>query len=411
MHEVLFWLILTLICVGLQGIFSMLEMAYVSFNRVKLHYLVSRKKRRAVWVYNLLQEPARLFGTTLIGVNIALQVGSECSRKLYEALNLGADLAPLTQGFLVLIFAELAPMTAARKYSETVALLGSPILYVASILLSPVIFLIRLLNTGITKLCRGKESDKKLFLTRDELRTAFEFPESSRLSSSGQFSDLIANVFECKSWTAQDIMTPVHLVPKLPSHASVRQMRLRLAQNPIDFMPIFFQTQHHIVGIAFAKDLVHVSNPNRRARDYARPPWFILQSTTILQILQQFKKNNHDVAIVLNDRGKAVGILSLDDILERIFHSPRSNQQPTRGLKIPFIQKNFSADTRVQRINRKYKTNLDAKSPKETLAQYMARRLGHKPEKGDIVIDGSIELQVVDSSLLGVKRIRFRSLL
>jgi len=104
----------------------MVEMACVSFNKVRLHYYVNQGNRRAIWLNYLLQHPFRLFGTTLIGVNVAMVVGSECSREFHSALGLSPDLAPLSQVIIVVIFAELAPMFAARHYAEHVAMLGAP---------------------------------------------------------------------------------------------------------------------------------------------------------------------------------------------------------------------------------------------------------------------------------------------
>ena len=118
------WLILTFIFLIIQASYSMLEMAAVSFDKARLQYYADQGKRQARWLHFLLEKPARLFGTTLVAVNTALQIGSECSRKFYMSLDLSADLAPLSQIVLVVVFAELAPMLAARKHSEHVVMLG-----------------------------------------------------------------------------------------------------------------------------------------------------------------------------------------------------------------------------------------------------------------------------------------------
>ena len=128
-HSWKYFFLLILISVLVEGFFSMLEMACVSFNRVRLQYYVSKKNRRAIWLSSLLKNPARLFGTTLIGVTTALQFGSECARRFYISLDLSPDWAPLSQVIIVLIFAELAPLFAARRYAENVVMLGIPIIF------------------------------------------------------------------------------------------------------------------------------------------------------------------------------------------------------------------------------------------------------------------------------------------
>src|ERR1700722_3738597 len=91
------WFLLNILTIILLGFYSMQEMASVSFNRLRLQYYVSKGIKRAIWVQSLLQNPARLFGTTLISVNIAMFIGSECARRTYAALGLNPDWAPLTQ--------------------------------------------------------------------------------------------------------------------------------------------------------------------------------------------------------------------------------------------------------------------------------------------------------------------------
>src|SRR5580658_9565833 len=118
------YLFFIIICLIVQGFFAMIEMACVSFNKVRLQYYVSKGKKRALWLSFLLHHPAYLFGTTLIGVNTALVIGSEYSRRFYDAMGLSPDLAPLSQIVIVLIFAEISPMFAGRRYAEHVAMLG-----------------------------------------------------------------------------------------------------------------------------------------------------------------------------------------------------------------------------------------------------------------------------------------------
>src|SRR5271168_1923794 len=120
MNSPLFWLSLTILCIAVQGVYSMLELASVSFNRVRLEYYVAKKIKRAMWLHYLLQKPSRLFGTVMLGVNVALQIGSQTSREFYSSVGLDPDLAPLTQVFLVVILAELTPLFAARRYPESV---------------------------------------------------------------------------------------------------------------------------------------------------------------------------------------------------------------------------------------------------------------------------------------------------
>jgi len=139
------FLILLFVCLAVQSFFSMLEMAMVSFNKVRLQYYVAKKSKRAQWLSYLLDHPARLFGTTLIGVNAMMQMGSEMARRFYLSVGISPDWAALTQTIIVLIFAELSPMLAARRYAEHVAMLGAPIIFLCSIVMTPFIWCFNIL--------------------------------------------------------------------------------------------------------------------------------------------------------------------------------------------------------------------------------------------------------------------------
>src|SRR3990167_9096337 len=136
----IFFLFWTLAAIVIQGMFALFEMACISFNKIRLQYYVSQGEKRALWLNYLLQRPSRLFGTTLIGINAALQIGSECSRRFYESIHLDPDWAPFTQFPIVVILAELVPLFIAMRYPEQSVMTVAPLMAVLSRLLSPIIW-------------------------------------------------------------------------------------------------------------------------------------------------------------------------------------------------------------------------------------------------------------------------------
>jgi CBS domain containing-hemolysin-like protein len=174
MNSPIFYLVILLSCLLFEAFFVMQEMACVSFNKVRLQYFLSIGSKRAKWLNFLLSHPTKLYGTTLISSNAALLLGSEAARRFYEANGLSPDLAPITQIVLVLVFAEMAPMFAARRHPEQVAMLGVPVLFIFSKLLFPIIKFLDLLCRLINK-CFGVEVKKSIFLSRDEIQKILDY--------------------------------------------------------------------------------------------------------------------------------------------------------------------------------------------------------------------------------------------
>lgn len=406
-----FFILMILACLAIQGFFAMLEMACVSFNKVRLQYYVSRQNKRALWISYLLHHPALLFGTTLIGVNTSLIVGSECARRFYDSVGLSPDLAPLSQIILVLIFAEIAPMFAGRRYAEHVAMMGIPILIFFSILLRPVIWFLDLLCRWINRLI-GKPVAAGVYLSREELQNVIEERDEaiSTEPSKREFNTVVANIFTLKNKTAKDLMVPLTHVPLVPSFCTVKEMRSVVKDKHTSFLPIYHRNAQNIVAIAYPRDLLRLSE-NKKIKDYARQPWFIAEQSSILHILKQFRRNNQSLAIVLNDKGLATGILTLDEVIDEIFG--RSDEWMSYEEMVPrayhvVVDRTFPSDMRLDEFNKQFNVYLSYQDA-ETLEELMTKALGHSPSKGESVRIDQFELTVEEASLLGARMIQVRT--
>jgi len=406
-----FYLLLIIVCLFVQGFFAMIEMACVSFNKVRLQYYVSKGKKRALWLSFLLHHPAYLFGTTLICVNTALVVGSECARRFYGALGYSPELAPLTQIILVLIFAEISPMFAGRRYAEHVAMLGLPVLYFFSLCLRPIIWALDWLCKGVNRLV-GQKAPPGVYLSREELQNIIEEREEtvSLKPSSKEFNTVVSNIFTLKNKVAKDLMQPLSQVPIVPSFCTIAEMRELTQKQHITYLPIFHRNPQNIIAIAYPRDLLRQSD-SKRVREFARTPWFIPENSSILYILKQFRRNNQSLAVVLNEKGLATGILSLDEVVDEIFG--QSDEWMSFGEMLPrafhiLVDRTFPGDMRLEEFNKQFSVHL-AYEDAETLQDLMAKVLGHPPSKGESVRIDQFELSVEEASLLGPTEILVRS--
>ncbi len=401
-----FFALMILLCLCVQGFYAMLEMACVSFNKVRLQYYVSKNHRRAKWLSHLLNHPAQLFGTTLIGVNAAMQLGSELSRQFYISLGISPDFAPLSQVFIVLIFAEISPLFAGRRYAEHVAMLGVPIIYFTSILLRPIIWLFDLLCRGVNRLV-GSPGNKGVYLSREELQKVLEQRD---LQEGDEFDTIVSNIFSLKKKTAKELMQPLNRVELISSNATVAEMRSQLIANYSDYLPLYQRSSKNIVAIAYPRDLLRLGS-QQRVRDHAKTPWFITEGTSILQILKQFQRNNQSVAIVLNPAGLAIGVLTLDEVIDEIFG--RSDSWMSTGEMAPrmhhiVVDRKFPGTMNIADFNKQYHVHLESEGA-ETLEDLFVQKLGHPPEKGEQLRIDQFELEVEEAPLIGEKMISIRT--
>ena len=395
MNGWLFFLLLTLFCILTEAFFSGFEMACVSFNRVRLEFYASKNKRRAVWLKFLLDKPSRLFGTTLIVVNIVLQLGSEAARRFYEAINLSPDFAPLTQIFIVVIFGELAPLFAARRHPEHLAFLSVPLVYGLSKILMPVIWLINGISHVMNILFNKEE--KEVFLSREEIQKAFEDKE--------EINAILSNIFSLKKTVASKLMLPLEEEYVVKDSFSVEKIMEDLSDHYSPFFPIYHDIKNNVIGIVYARDLLDADR-KRKIIDFSKPCWFISFNTPVLEILQQFRHNNQTVAIVLNSSGQAAGVLTLDQITDEIFGE---KEEITFFKEEKIVEKTLSGDMSLVDFNKKFHTSLHEKEA-ETLSDFINIFLGHHPSEGEIVIIEPFEMIIVEPSLFGTKTVLVRTM-
>lgn len=381
----------------------MLEMAAVSFNRVRLEYYVSKGMKRAIWLQYILNKPSRLFGTVMLGANIALQIGSEGSREFYRAIGLNPDFAPITQIFLVVIFAEMAPLFAARRFSEDVIMLGIPILYFTYRLFAPLVWLIGLFTRFIHLLFGKNEESFEAFLSREELEKVLEGHDEEN-----EFNSAVSNIFALRNKTAASIMIPISQIGMIRANTTIAELHKKMLASSQRFVPLYHKSPSNIIAIAIPRDFIRLPD-NRQVRDNARPPWFITETTKLMPILSQFRRNRQTVAVVLDPNGGAIGMLTLDAILEEIFGEKSPFEESIKEDKLPMIQRTFPGNTKIVDLNREYGTQIPTHDV-ETLAQLMISKLDHAPTEGDSVVIDSIELIAEETTLLGIKSITVKTL-
>jgi CBS domain containing-hemolysin-like protein len=196
-------------------------------------------------------------------------------------------------------------------------------------------------------------------------------------------------------------MKPFEKILLIPSSCQVAHVHEALNYEYFPFLPVYHISKQNIVAMLYPRDLLKASEGDQ-VRNFSRQPWFILEKNSILQILKQFRKNNQNVAVVLNHSGLATGILSLDMIVEELFgskqHKRLSMEKVTYKDQV-IIEKTFPGFVKVKDINKKLNIELPI-NKEESLEDFMTKEMGHKISTGDTLRVGEFELTVEEAGLL-----------
>ena len=406
-YSVWIWLLLNFITIVVLAFYSMMEMASVSFNPVRLQYYVSRGVKQAIWLNYLLHNPSRLFGTTLLLVNITTFSGSEFARKFFEGLGINPDFSVPIQVLLVVIFGELAPMFAARRYSEDVVMLGMPLLYFTAKLMAPFLWLLGILSNAFNFLIGGKKSTVNYFLSQEELLKILESQEAGKavFGERKEYDTVAANIFNLNKKKAKEIMNPLEKTFMIASNASIAQTRFIFEKTKTTYLIMYSDKPENILGILYPRNLIRASN-TKKSRDFIEPPWFVTKSTKALDLLNQFRTNNQNVAIVLDKKGLSCGIINLDDLMEEIFGETRhtlENSQDNQESRF-ILERTFRGTLTLQEFKDQYEISLDDDLD-STLSELVKKYLGSHPGVGESIFIGPFEITVQETSLTDVKSV------
>jgi CBS domain containing-hemolysin-like protein len=313
--------LIIIICLAAAAFFSGAETALVCADRIRLRHLVEKGNKRALIVESLLNSPQKFLGTTLVGTNLAIVGGSVVATKLAgqilgSSTNLGVLLQTVVMTLLVLVFAEIVPKNLSRIHADLLVLLLAPGVKISYLLLSPVV----LAATGLSHLLFKREpcaKDRKIpFVSREELR--FLTSESHRyglIEKQEQF--IVHQIFDFAETTVQEVMVPLDKVVAADLKSSPPQIVEMIQKEGFSRILIYSGDVNNILGVV---DINHLLGARRNTplKKLIYPLSRVKQETSIEWLFLQLQRKREHMALVMGERGRVIGIVTMEDLLEEI---------------------------------------------------------------------------------------------
>lgn len=316
----IFQLVVLFILLILSGFFSSAETALTTANRMRLRTLVEEGNKRAITVQKILNQYSKMLSAILIGNNIvnitASSLATTLSIKLWGSVAVGIATGILT--LLVLIFGEIVPKTWAALYADKIALVYSNIIYTLMLLLTPVIYIIDKLADVIFALLHIDKNGKKDAITENELKTIVDVSHEGGIIESEE-REIIYNVFDFSDALAKDIMIPRIDMIAVNVNATYQELLQIFRDSMYTRIPVYENDADNIIGIINMKDLLLVEDfPSFQIRDVLREAYFTYEYKKTADLLIEMRESATNMSIVLNEYGAAVGLITLEDLLEEI---------------------------------------------------------------------------------------------
>ncbi|XP_023525513.1 putative DUF21 domain-containing protein At3g13070, chloroplastic [Cucurbita pepo subsp. pepo] len=390
-------LILALL-LGLSAFFSMAETSITTLWPWKVRELAEKEPEDGVFKM-LRTDVTRFLTTILIGttvVNIgATALVTEAATAIFGEAGVSAATGVMTVAILLLT--ELTPKSiAVHNATEVARIVVRPVAWL-SVILYPVGRIVTYLSMGMLKII-GMKGSSEPFVTEEELKLMLRGAELSGAIEEEE-QDMIENVLEIKDTHVREVMTPLIDVVAIDGSATLVDFHKLWVTHQYSRVPVFEQRIDNIVGIAYAMDLLDFVQKGEvlestTAGDMAhKPAYFVPDSMSVWNLLREFRIRKVHMAVVLNEYGGTVGIVTLEDVVEEIvgeiFDENDSKEEIQKKTGYIVMRADGVYDVDANTAIDQLSEDLNIKMPEghqyETVSGFVCEAFGYIPRTGESV--------------------------
>ncbi len=394
------------ICLGLSAFFSGAEIAFFSITEARLKALADEGHKGAKLGLKLRSNPQRLLSTILIGNNFVNMAAASLVTLIAIRL-FGSEAVAVAIGFLtfmVLLFGEIIPKTLCAKHAETaVKILAYPIYWLEKLFFPFLYFL----EPFILKLTGGRGLTVP-FVTEEELKIMLDEGGKAGVLETDEVK-MIKNVFEFNDVISEDAMTPRIYMFSLDGTQTLEGARQALYKAKYSRIPINDGNPDNITGILYRSHaLMELAqgHTHLRLNELAKPALFIPATKPADDLLKQFQQEKRHIAIVVNEFGGVVGLITVEDLLEEVVgeildEGDLLEEWIRRTGKNQIL---VDGRTEVRRINEFLNVELD--DEQNTISGLILEELGHIPTVGEKVETDNCILIIQEANERSIKSVQ-----
>ena len=310
-------LLMLFILVCLSAFFSSAETSLSTANRVRLKNLADEGNKRAQTALDVLDKYGKMLSAILIGNNIVNLTASSLMTTFALKIHLSVGIATGILTVVILIFGEILPKNTAMVYSEKMALFYASIIAGLMKIMTPAIFLVDKIS-GVLMSLLHIDTSKRTAMTETELRTYVEVSHEDGVIESEE-REMIYNVFDFSDAVAKDVMIPRIDMATVSREAGYDEVLELFRECMYTRIPVYHEDKDNIIGIIHIKDFILVDDREQfKISDIMREAYYTYEYKKTADLLIEMREKRINVSFVLNEYGAAVGMITLEDLLEEI---------------------------------------------------------------------------------------------
>ena len=309
----------------LSALFSGSETALTASNQARIHHLLRKGNKRARTVTRLMETREQLIGAILLGNNLVNILASALATSILIGFfgDIGVAIATVVMTTLVLIFSEILPKTYALSNADRVALGVAPVIRILVAFFSPITRALNLVVGATLRLFGAGAGSPKVVTASEEIRStiALRAQEGEVVKHE---RDMLGSVLDLTDVQVDEVMVHRRNMFAVNADDATSSLVEQILSSPYTRVPVWRDDPDNIVGIVHVKDLLKALHVHRGPLDdldvtpVVGEPWFVPETTSLRQQLNAFRRRRAHVALVVDEYGTLMGLVTLEDILEEI---------------------------------------------------------------------------------------------
>jgi CBS domain containing-hemolysin-like protein len=401
--ELLMFVVLLLII----AFFAAAETAIFSVSKFKLHSIIRERRAGAAALAKLKSNPNRLLATILIGVNSATiftaSFATVTASKAFGSVGVGLVTGLVT--IVIIVFGESLPKSLAAHNSVGVALFCAKPLEVITWVLYPAVLVLETFTSFFTQMFSGSSQGG---VTEEELKSVIAISKESGVLA-GDTAQMMENVIEFEDVKVDEVMTPEISVVYLDGNKSLQDVMNVINKTEYSRFPVYTGDVENIIGV-FDTDSVlrEVKKKGWRVKvkELVFPPFIIPEGKKLAELLAEFSKQKIKFALVVDEHGSFVGVVSLDDILEEIVGDIFDKSLAISRLVKP-VKGGVEVKGSVHVSDLEKLLHVSLKGDGfTTLAGLIETNLGRIPQEGEKVKLKHFEIEIEDADSRTINRVK-----
>ena len=311
-------ILILVLLITMSAYFSATETAYSSLNKIKLKSIANKGNKKAKLALELSEKYDSVISTILIGNNIVNIATASLATVLFTKLlgSSGVTVSTIVMTILILIFGEISPKSIAKDIPESFAIVSAPLLNAFCIILKPVNNLFCLWKKVISKVFKIQ---KHSGITEDEILTIAEEAENEGGINPQQL-EIIKSAIELNDQEVIEAFTPRVDMVAIKDSCSKEELLNLFIKSGFSRIPVYHDNIDNVIGIINEKDLINivVNNKNEEISSIIKPLNVIQPHMKLSQLLKLLQNNKSHMALIADEYGGTMGIITLEDILEEL---------------------------------------------------------------------------------------------